>query len=60
VLLREKFEMGSSLVSFSLGELASPPWTEPRTHSLKKKGGGYVMRGIVMGCTQYADLAPGP
>jgi hypothetical protein len=52
--------MGSSLVSFSLGELASPPWTEPRTHSLKKKGGGYVMRGIVMGCTQYADLAPGP
>jgi hypothetical protein len=38
VLLGEKFEMGSSPVSFSLEELASPPWTEPRTHSPKTRG----------------------
>jgi hypothetical protein len=40
VLLREKFEMGSSIVSFSLEELASPPCTEPRTHSPKTEGLG--------------------
>ena len=38
VLLREKFEMGSSLVSFSLGGLASPPWTGSTAHSLKIGG----------------------